>query len=225
MADMDPTLPKSPIEGPYSVAKRERLLDTILPPIAPPSDSQELPRLIQIRRQLLAELIEDALGDLDTIDGDPDLETTDAEDELGECQAYDGPGCAIADPDSAAWIEWTTMRGAAKTGPNFMIGHEDAEEDDCDDAQSEDEPGFEHAHRRWANRSGDGAGCKISDDDAVDEREPGSDDEIEQMVHDVPCLKVFALEPNPFDGKRKFLGMSNLKPSFRSNGQPMVSAD
>lgn len=181
----------------------------------------------QFDRAKLGGFVEVAIGLLDMADGDPDLETTAAEDELGECHAYGGPGCEIDDPDSAAWVEWHTMRGAAKQGPNTTIGAEDAEDDEGggDDAQSEDEPGFDPANRRWANRLAEGAGCGLSDDDAGDEREPGDDDEGEQMSQDVPCLPVFAIEPNAFDGNRELLGMSNLQPSFRSNGTHIKSAE
>jgi hypothetical protein len=41
------------------------------------------------------------------------------------------------DEESAAWIEWHTMRGSQKCGPNLTAGHEDDEEDDpagqCDE--------------------------------------------------------------------------------------------
>lgn len=61
--------------------------------------------LAQFDRAKLGGFVEVAIGLLDMADGDPDLETTAAEDELGGYHAYCGPGCKIADPDSAAWVE------------------------------------------------------------------------------------------------------------------------
>ena len=80
--------------------------------------------------------------------------------------------CAAPDPEAedngdgeedgthldASWVEWTAMRGAAKRGPNFHTGHEDAERDDEDSGDDEAEPNF-------ARLRGSGPGCRISDDD------------------------------------------------------------
>lgn len=73
-----------------------------------------------------------------------------------------------------AWIEWTGMRGAAKRGPNFHAGEEDAEDAEGGgyDSQSEDEPGFDKASRAAVNSYGDGAGCSINGD-----REPNGDED------------------------------------------------
>lgn len=47
-----------------------------------------------------------------------------------------------------------------------------------------------------------------------------ADDEREQMIGDVPCLRVFAIEPDPVTGQRQFLGMSNLSPAFVASPMP-----
>lgn len=47
-----------------------------------------------------------------------------------------------------------------------------------------------------------------------------ADDEREQMLNDVPCLPVFAIEPDPETGKRQFLGVSNLSPNFVAAAMP-----
>jgi hypothetical protein len=68
--------------------------------------------------------------------GDPDLENaTDLEDDHALSSQATGywkgmPGCPASDSDDRAWVEWDKMRGRAKTGPNFTLGDEDAEEDD-----------------------------------------------------------------------------------------------
>ena len=76
----------------------------------------------------------------------------------------------------------------------------------------------------WALRYGaPGGGCLVSDPgggNVEDEGEAIDESEGEQMTHDVPCLRVFAIEPNSVTGKRDFLGMSNLSPSFVSSPMP-----
>ena len=44
-----------------------------------------------------------------------------------------------------------------------------------------------------------------------------ADLEREQMPGDVPCLHVYAIEPDPETGRRAFLGFSNLSPNFVSS--------
>ncbi len=64
------------------------------------------------------------------------------------------------------------------------------------------------------------AGCPLSDPgggNVEDEGEAIEECEREQMLHDVPCLQVFAIEPDAATGKRKFLGMSNQSPAFVSS--------
>lgn len=57
--------------------------------------------------------------------------------------------------------------------------------------------------------------------DAEDEPDMGAEEigEIEQMTNDVPCFAVYSLDIGE-DGKRVFLGMSNLNPSFVGNARP-----
>ncbi|WP_324748799.1 hypothetical protein SH591_08760 [Sphingomonas sp. LY54] len=47
-----------------------------------------------------------------------------------------------------------------------------------------------------------------------------ADDEREQMLNDVPCLPVYAIEPDLETGERRFLGMSNLSPNFVAATMP-----
>jgi len=68
-----------------------------------------------------AEMIHDTLN---RIEGDCDLE-------LAEPLEPDG------DEADAAWIEWTTMRGSQKRGPN-IADHEDDEDDDPSGQYDED---------------------------------------------------------------------------------------
>ena len=239
MADADPNITSRALEGPYSIAREIAEQSASLPPIGPPTPPLGGDRLVLIRRSVLEALIEHeveaavaAIAVIDDADGDTDREEIGVEDSF-ECHTerygYMGPGCPVADAHDDTWVEWSSMTGSAKRGPNFTAGPEDAEDDEGggDDAQSEDEPGFDPSHRRWANKSSDGAGCKISDSDfGVDDvGEEIGEEEIEQMVGDVPCLPVFEIEPNPFDGKRKHLGMSNLLTPFVSNGGKVRSAD
>ena len=74
-------------------------------------------------------------------------------------------------------------------------------------------------------RSGEVGGFHQCLNGVDDVGEEIGEEEIEQMVGDVPCLPVFEIEPNPFDGKRKHLGMSNLLTPFVSNGGKVRSAD
>jgi hypothetical protein len=232
MADCDPTLPKSTVEGPTSaVLQRERLLHTFPPPIVPPADSGELSHLIQLRRSVLADLIEDALVELDTMEGDPDLENaTNLEDEGIVPGSYDtgGAGCQVSDPDGPSSAEWLTLGRFKGTELKGSLPHEDVEEDDGDTSVEDDPRGFDPEEDRCgAGDDGVFSGATVLGYYGTKYDGPGDADdaEREQLPHDVPCLPVFALEPNPFDGKREYLGMSNLQLSFRGNGERMVSAD
>jgi hypothetical protein len=71
------------------------------------------------------------------------------------------------------------------------LGSPVAEEDDEeDDHREDDDPDAEH-----------------------DGREDGHDDEREQMAGDVPCVPVFTLEPNIFNGQRQLLGYTLPRPT------------
>lgn len=172
----------------------------------------------------LATFIEVAIDLLDLVGGDIDYQdSADAEDErLTETAKYfaaPGPGCAVSDTGDTAYVEWSTIRGAAKRGPNIMAGQED-DEDDPDRSLDESEPDFSHY-------AGQGAGCTISDVGGCehDGREPDSDNEREQMLNDVPMLPVVTLNHNIFLDERQPLGLSNLQSSYRTNGRGVRSAD
>lgn len=152
------------------------------------------------RRQLAA-FVTVAIDLFDAQDGDPEAEANG--DELD--QSY---------PEAAG------PRGHVIAGRASAI--EDAELDDADSGSDEAEPDFSRPSP--VDR---GAGCPIADPGGCehDGREPDHDAEIKQMAADVPCLPVFALEPNIFTGKRELLGMGNLPPSFRGTGVPTKVAD
>ena len=159
----------------------------------------------------LAAFIEVAVGLLDLSDPDCDLEdATDLEDDHalspGSTGDFSGPGCEVADTGENAWVEWDKMRGSQKSGSNLTAGNEDDEDDDPDRSLDEGEPDF-------ARYRGAGAGCEISDPGGCqhDGREPDSDVEREQMIHDVPVLPVMTLNHNLFNDQRQPLGMSNLQ--------------
>ena len=90
-------------------------------------------------RETLELAITVAIDFVDALDGDPEMEP-------------DG------DELDAAWVEWLSMRGAAKCGPNYA-DFEDAEEDDHPGfVANEDDPfGYRQSNPNH------GAGCLISD--------------------------------------------------------------
>ncbi len=84
-------------------------------------------------------------------------------------------------------------------------------------------PGRNGTHWAVTKRGPSAAPYRPEDDDhgggnIEDEGEQEHDIEIEQMLHDVPSLQTFALEPDHATGKRQFLGINNLQPSFQDNG-------
>ena len=112
---------------------------------------------------------------LDLMGGDPDFENaTDLEDDFVMSQraidiARDLPGCAISDQDAGAYVEWHTMRGSQKRGPNILAGQEDDEDDDAaeqDDHEGQcDEDGVNTAFETVRFTVGaSGPGCSISDE-------------------------------------------------------------
>jgi hypothetical protein len=66
---------------------------------------------IGVARQALVSTIEALINLLDNLEPDPDIEETDAEDELLSARAIsaaeDNPGCIVSDPGDTAWIERT----------------------------------------------------------------------------------------------------------------------
>lgn len=176
-----------------------------------------------LARQTRAELdafVSVAIALMDEVDGDPDKEGECSEDEVSRCTDMgrpvfaDGPGCDIADAGENAWIEWQTMRGSQKRGPNVTQAHEDDEDDDP--AGQYDEDAFT---ADWTPR--DGPGCPIADSDyGVDDVAHDPDDgmEREQLPNDVPMLATYDLEGH-------YLGIGNLQSSFLTNGSEVRSAD
>jgi hypothetical protein len=113
-------------------------------------------------RTALTAAIDTLVHVLDLMDGDPDLEPIDEREPDG-------------DEADAAWIEWHTMRGAAKHGANACGWNEDdedsdpPEDDDGGGDCTDDEPGFDPLSRHEANVLGrriygGGAGCAINGD-------------------------------------------------------------
>jgi hypothetical protein len=171
-----------------------------------PDQITHLPTKPQIPAGLLNEislatqkLIDLNLALLDHVGGDPDIESNGDE--------FD---------QSFPWA--SGPRGHVISGG--ASGFEDDETDDEDSGGDEAEPDF------VTRVTGNGAGCLISDNEhgAEELGEPDADAEREQMADDVPVLPVFAIEPNPFNGKRQLLGYSNLQPTFVSNGSPVEAA-
>lgn len=112
-------------------------------------------------RGAITRSIEVLVGLLDLIDGNPDVELNGDE--------HDSDGDEKGDQ---AWIEWGTMRGSQKGGPNILAGHEDDEDADPgeeDDPSGQcDEDGINtNLTAQWAT----GAGCTISD--APEDDDPG----------------------------------------------------
>lgn len=92
---------------------------------------------------------------------------------------------------------------------------------DLEDATDLEDEGLSALVRRFAAQYG--PGCITSDvggGNVEDEGEAIDECEREQMIDDVPCLQVFAIEPDTVTGKRQLLGMSNLSPAFVSCRMP-----
>ena len=98
--------------------------------------------------------IDALIARLDEASGDPDAEDDGTAEEDGT--QLDG-----------AWVEWNTMRGASKRGPNLMLGEEDDEDDDpaeeggdeADTGNGEDEL-LGGLSLRYADEN---SGCPIAD--------------------------------------------------------------
>lgn len=117
-------------------------------PVPPAAVSRILSRF---SREELEGFVAVAIDLMDVADGDPDRENaTDLEDDftlspVAVAYTDHGPGCSVSDQDAGAWVEWHTMRGSQKRGPNILAGREDdedsdpAEDDDSDrDASGDD---------------------------------------------------------------------------------------
>lgn len=162
-----------------------------------------LPNLLStFDRNTLASAIEVLVAVVDAMDGDADQEDgTDLEDDFRLT-------------DLAMGFD----RGR---GPGCDVS--DTGEDDGEDR------GLDEGEPDMRSYRGEGAGCRISDDDsAVDDK--GCDDnwddrEEEQMPQDVPMLATYSLDYNLFTDQRDFLGINNLTTSFRTNGGEVMSAE
>lgn len=110
---------------------------------APPATvSSDLAKFLARRtRSQLETLIETGIAMLDEVDPDPD--------DANFARLNDGlPGEPLDteligdDQGDQAWIEWNTMRGSQKPGPNIVAGREDDEDDDNDTClATDDAPG------------------------------------------------------------------------------------
>jgi hypothetical protein len=99
---------------------------TLSPGMAPAAPLMRM--LGQFDRPKLEAFIEIGISLLDLIDPDPEAEEIGLEDAF---ISHD-PRFAdqVEDNEAGAWIEWMTMRGSQKPGPNILAGHEDDEDDD-----------------------------------------------------------------------------------------------
>lgn len=107
----------------------------------------------------IGDTIEGLIAFMDDLGGDPDLETTGAEDDFMDFRA-DGPGCPISDPDlgvdeissgyavgDRTHAEWHTLpAGRRRSGaidgkllPGLYDDHEDAEDEDRDSCLAADD--------------------------------------------------------------------------------------
>lgn len=139
---------------------------------APPPPAAVSRILATFDRAEIEAFIAVAIDLLDLSEPDPDAEEIDLEDSFVDHHA-DGPGCPVADSagDQSA-VEWTTLRGAQRRGPN-IVAHEDEEDDDpAEDVGDAQDGNFAEddavANFAWL---GNGPGCPVSDPDR-DEMEP-----------------------------------------------------
>ena len=212
---------------------------------ATPPPAASLPALRLLERHSpheIADAIEIMLDFLDVLGGEADLEEPGLEDSFMD-HAADGPGCSVADAGGPSWTEWQTRgrhklsRGGtekASRRDDIPDQHEDDEDDDPDTGIEDDPLGCDPEEDRCLAgddmiRSGAiiATGIYGFNYAATGGREIGDaeDAEREGMIHDVPTLPVYSLEPNAFTGNREFLGRSNLLTSFRTNGHDCRSAD
>jgi len=176
----------------------------------------------------VAVIVEQLIAVLDERDGDPDIELSGDEQDVGWPERpgmgnppftapVDSEDCEPGgDEKDIAWTEWQTRRRRKLTGGGFEQAslHEDDEEDDPSGQCDED--GINTAFDAIPYTVGAwGPGCPISDPDAEHD---GS--EREQMAHDVPCIPVFTLKPNIFNGQRQLLGYTLPKPLPNGTVEP-----
>lgn len=184
-----------------------------------PSPASPMPAVATILsrydRNKLASFIEVAISLLDTLDGDPEAEEHPLEDAFVSHDPY----FAYTDSDGSdtAWAEWHT-RGRHKLvrGEHEAADQCEDDEDDDPDTSAEDAPeGFDPEQDRCsAGDDGVFSGAVSLHDVMKPDYGPGDsvDEERQQMADDVPCIPVFTLEPNIFNGQRQLLGYTLPKP-------------
>lgn len=132
--------------------------------------------LDRLNRDELGHTIEVLIALLDIWDGDPDAETgNDVEDDFTLTanaveRATSDPSVDCVDQDAGAYVEWHTMRGSQKRGPNLLAGHEDDELN----GDETDGNGAEDDECAWFEVAGYAAGCPVADPGGCehDGREP-----------------------------------------------------
>ena len=166
-------------------------ISRILP--ATPAQMALLAHLHSFPRAKLERTIEALIAIVDLIDGDNEAEpatwtevgTRDTDADLPD--DYERSG----DEKDMAWTEWQTRHPRhLKTSLHEPTGSIRSEDDEEDDHREDDDPDSEH-----------------------DGREPDHDAETAQMADDVPCIPVFTLEPNIFNGQRQLLGYTLPRPT------------
>jgi hypothetical protein len=115
---------------------------------------------------------------------------------------------AVGDENDQSYTEWTS-RGRHKLalgGSEPFHDHEDAEEDDSDTGVEDGPDGFDPEEDRCL--AGDDIMCSGSALGYADDDGPGDPEDAEhtQVAGDVPCVAVYAIEPNVFNGQRRLLG-------------------
>jgi hypothetical protein len=115
--------------------------------------------LDRFNRDELGNAIEVLVTLLDVWDGDPDEETDDPDLE------------PAGDEKDAAWIEWNTMRGSQKRGPNILATQNEDDEDDDPaepDGDETDGNGAEDEPCAWFAAYDRGPGCEVADPGIAD---------------------------------------------------------
>lgn len=119
----------------------------------------------------------------------------------------DGASCDIAEAGENAWVEWPTIRGNQRCGPNLTAGHEDGEDDGDLGDHSASEDDCRGIGAKALQRLDGGPGCGIPDPGGCEHNgcEPDTDAEVEQMSGEVPALHVYSLDHNIFTDQRILL--------------------
>ena len=140
--------------------------------LVPREEYEELTEAVATVFRLGARFLPSLVERLDLIDGDPDIEANGDEldgsggedDFTPQGSGFDGPGCALSDPDIGVDDEGEQATWAFNEDQHRHIAaclawhHDDAEEDNEDCGQDEGEPDM----RSYV---GEGPGCPISDSD------------------------------------------------------------